>query len=67
MESSNGEEQSAGPGNPGEQAAPPQGGSPGSGEGSASAFARMKSQHDRRARQKPADDSSQGRKHDGQE
>ena len=32
----------------------------GSGEGVASALARMKSQHDHRARQKPADDPSPG-------
>lgn len=37
----------------------PQGGT-GSGEGAASAFARMKSQHDHRARQKPADETSPG-------
>jgi hypothetical protein len=37
----------------------PQGGT-GSGEGAASAFARMKSQHDHLARQRPADDASPG-------
>ena len=37
-------------------------GSNSSGQGAASALARMKSQHEHRARQKPADEPSQGRK-----
>lgn len=49
---------------PAQQQQQHQDGSGASGEGAASAYARMKSQHDRRARQQPADEPGHGRRHD---
>jgi hypothetical protein len=63
MQSNNASDPRSGNENNGQQQQQPQGGGAGgSGEGAASAFARMKSQHDHRARQKPADDPTHGRR-----
>jgi hypothetical protein len=64
MQSSKNESSSSGPAEDAGQQQQQQQPRGGSGEGAASAWARMKSQHDRRARQAPADDPAHSARHE---